>query len=55
MLKIGIYYRKSTDDNKRQKASIEDQKMWAHEYLKTLKVPHEIVAEYEEKKSAKAP
>ena len=37
MLKIVLYYRKSTDDSKRQKASIEDQKAWAHEYLKNIK------------------
>ena len=55
MLKIVLYYRKSTDDSKRQKASIEDQKAWAHEYLKNINEPYEIIAEYEEKKSAKKP
>ena len=39
---------------KRQKASIEDQKKWAHEYLSTMQ-DYNIVAEYEEKQSAKAP
>ena len=55
MLKIALYYRKSTDDSKRQKASIEDQKAWAREYLKNINEPCEIIAEYEEKKSAKKP
>ncbi len=54
MLQVALYYRKSTDDGKRQKASIEDQKKWAHEYLTTMQ-DYNIVAEYEEKQSAKAP
>lgn len=54
-MKTIIYLRKSTDDSKHQKASIEDQRKWADEYVRTSTKGIEVVKVFEEKKTAKQP
>ena len=52
------YLRKSTDDSKHQKASIDDQRKWLDEYITTLRARGdsvEVVQIFEERMSAKEP
>lgn len=53
-----IYLRKSTDDNRHQKASIEDQRAWALSYVEELRAKGsdvDVVRIFEEKRTAKEP
>lgn len=57
-MKAVIYLRKSTDDNRHQKASLDDQRAWAFEYVDGLRrngTDVEVVKMLEEKKTAKCP
>ncbi len=57
-MKAVIYLRKSTDDNRHQKASIEDQRAWASSYVDELRAKGEaveVVKVLEERRTAKEP
>lgn len=57
-MKAIVYLRKSTDDNRHQKASLDDQRAWADRYIAELRAKGEnleVVKVYEEKRTAKEP
>lgn len=57
-MKAVIYLRKSTDDNRHQKASLDDQRAWAFRYVDELRGKGEsveVVKVFEERRTAKEP